>query len=192
MPLSTQQGTLGTAFRPCRRTRWWHHHLCAAVPISGDLRPDLRFVDIRGNVQTRLRKISEGLADATILAMAGLQRMDLLRATGARPLDPITECAPAPGQGVIAVDCRADDALSAHLATRLNHHDSATAVTIERQVLAGLRGGCSLPLGCFAQRQGSQWHVHASLHANDQLHQVSYQGPAAQAAAYILNRLPSH
>ena len=62
------------------------------------IRPDLRFVDIRGNVQTRLRKISEGLADATILAMAGLQRMDLLRVTGAQPLDPITECAPAPGQ----------------------------------------------------------------------------------------------
>ena len=153
------------------------------------MRPDLRFVDIRGNVQTRLRKISEGLADATILAMAGLQRMNLLRATKAFPLNPLAECTPAPGQGVIAIDCRQDDPLSAHLATRLNHHASAVAVSIERDVLAGLRGGCSLPLGCFAQRHGSLWSVQTSLDSGEGLHQVRYQGPAEGAASTILKRL---
>ena len=153
------------------------------------LRPDVSFVDIRGNVQTRLRKINEGLADATVLAVAGLQRMKLLRATGARAMDPLDECTPAPGQGVIAVDCKADDFLNGHLATALYHHESATAVSIERAVLAGLRGGCSLPLGCFARRLANRWHVDASLQTDSGLHRVRYAGPAESAADHILHQL---
>lgn len=126
-------------------------------------RSDLRFVNLRGNVETRLRKVREGEAEATVMAAAGLGRLGLLRRAAAVALDPYSECTPAAAQGAIAIDCRTDDRRSRHLLAALAHHDTATAVSIERAVLAGLRGGCSLPLGVHAQRRAGRWSLIARL-----------------------------
>lgn len=153
------------------------------------IRPDLQFVDIRGNVHTRLRKINDGLADATLLAMAGLERLNLLRHTRAVPLHPVTECTPAPGQGVVAVDCRSGDTALQRLLATIDHLHSRQAAHIERLVLAGLRGGCSLPLGCYAHREGSRWQVYAKLGDHGNLISAQYAGAACHAAPNILSQL---
>jgi hydroxymethylbilane synthase len=116
------------------------------------LRPDLRFVAIRGNVDTRLRKVAEGACAATVLAMAGLHRLGLVQAAHAAPLDARTECVPAPAQGAVAVDCRSGDVGVQRLLAALDHRPTRRAVTVERTVLAALDGGCSLPLGCHVRR----------------------------------------
>ncbi len=128
------------------------------------LRPDLRFVPIRGNVDTRLRKLAEGEADATILAMAGLHRLGLVARSRAVALDPVTESVPAPAQGAVALDCRIDDRRTRHLLAAINHPPTARAITIERLILADLEGGCSLPLGCLVQRAADgRWRAHIRL-----------------------------
>jgi hydroxymethylbilane synthase len=128
-------------------------------------RPDLRFTSIRGNVETRLRKVreQEGGVVATIMAYAGLKRLGLLRRANAAPLDPWSECTPAPAQGAVAVDCRSGDRRTQALLAPLHHRETATAVGIERTVLSGLAGGCSLPLGCYARRQQGRWEVRIRL-----------------------------
>jgi hydroxymethylbilane synthase len=114
------------------------------------VRPDLRFCEIRGNVETRIRRIREGLADATLLAMAGLQRLGLARSVDADPLDPWAVCTPAPGQGVIGLECRANDTRTRRLAAALDHQPSRRAAGLERAILAGTGGGCAQALGAFA------------------------------------------
>ena len=116
------------------------------------LRPDLRFVPIRGNVDTRLRKLRDGEADATILAMAGLHRLGLVARSRAVALDPWHESVPAPAQGAVALDCRSDDLRTRRLLWAINHLPTLRSIVIERQILANLEGGCSLPLGCLVQR----------------------------------------
>jgi hydroxymethylbilane synthase len=127
------------------------------------LRPDLRFTSIRGNVATRLRKVAAGEVAATVMAMAGLGRLGLLREARAVALDPWRACTPAPAQGAVAVDCRTEDARTRFLLSCLDHAETTQAVGIERRVLAGLAGGCSLPLGCLARRQGGRWMATARL-----------------------------
>lgn len=128
------------------------------------LRPDLRFAPIRGNVDTRLRKLAAGEADATILAMAGLHRLGLVVAARAVALDPWHESVPAPAQGAVALDCREDDRLTRlHLAA-ISHLPTWRAINIERRILADLEGGCSLPLGCLVRRT-----AHASWQARIRL-----------------------
>jgi hydroxymethylbilane synthase len=128
------------------------------------VRPDLRFVPLRGNVHTRLRRIAEGAAQATVMAAAGLRRLGLAGAVRAVPLDPIAVCTPAPAQGAIAVDCRRDDRRTRWLLAALDHRPTACAIGLERAVLAGLAGGCSLPLGCLAWRdRAGAWRLHARL-----------------------------
>jgi porphobilinogen deaminase len=120
-------------------------------------------VDLRGNVQTRLRKMSEGEADVTILAAAGLRRLGLRAATQAVPLHPVHELIPAPAQGALAVDVRFGDTLAERLVQPLGDHETTLAVQAEREILAGLRGGCSLPLGCYVWRYRSLWRAAARL-----------------------------
>ncbi|MDA3961762.1 MAG: hydroxymethylbilane synthase [Planctomycetota bacterium] len=153
------------------------------------LRPDLRFTSIRGNVQTRLGKVAAGEVGATILACAGLSRMGLMRQARARGLDPHHELIPAPAQGALALDHRCGDTRSAVLLSPLRHHDTARAVTIEREVLAGLRGGCSLPLGCYAVRAGVSWQLEACLDSETGIRRVSLQGHAATLPQRCLDAL---
>jgi hydroxymethylbilane synthase len=120
------------------------------------LRPDLRLVNLRGNVDTRLAKLEAGEADAIILALAGLNRMGI---TGlpATPLDP-TETPPAPGQGALAIEVRVEDAEAPWL-TALIHAPSVLAVAAERGALAALEGSCKTAVGAYARLEGDRLHL---------------------------------
>ncbi len=113
------------------------------------LRPDLRVVDFRGNVETRLRKLDEGVADATLLAMAGLDRLGL--ASHATSILSVDEMLPAVAQGAIAVTARADDPDTLRLLSFLNDPMTATAIACERAFLARLDGSCRTPIAGLAE-----------------------------------------
>ena len=112
------------------------------------LRPDLDVVTFRGNVETRLRKLDEGAVDATLLALAGLKRLGLAEAATA--ILSIDEFLPAVGQGIIAIETRADDRRTRDLLRRIDHPDSATALAAERAFLAVLDGSCRTPIAGHA------------------------------------------
>ena len=112
-------------------------------------RPDLRVIDFRGNVETRLKKLGEGRADATLLALAGLERLGL--AAHATAIFSIDEMLPAVGQGAIGVTCRAGDAATRALLAALNDATSATSVACERAFLARLDGSCKTPIAGYAE-----------------------------------------
>jgi hydroxymethylbilane synthase len=116
------------------------------------LRPDLELVDLRGNVDTRLRKVEEGLVDAAILAAAGLARLGYLERT-AELLD-TDVMLPAVGQGALTLEARADDAEAIEMASALDHRDTRLAVTAERAFLARLGGGCRLPMAALGLVEG--------------------------------------
>jgi hydroxymethylbilane synthase len=115
-----------------------------------ELRPDLEVVDIRGNVDTRIRLVHDGVVDAVVLAMAGLLRLGRLDEVN-QILMPETML-PAPGQGALAVECRADDqhARLRKALAQIDHAETRLAVTAERELLAALEAGCSAPLGAYA------------------------------------------
>jgi hydroxymethylbilane synthase len=113
------------------------------------LRPDLTVVPMRGNVETRLRKLADGAADATLLALAGLNRLGLAnRAAGPVPVE---EMLPAVAQGAIGVEIRSDDTRMAELLAPLNHEPTALAVTAERAFLAKLEGSCRMPIAALGE-----------------------------------------
>jgi hydroxymethylbilane synthase len=117
-------------------------------------RPDLAVVSMRGNVETRLRKLEEGAADATLLAMAGLRRLGLAdRATAPIPVD---EMLPAVAQGAIGIEIRADDLHMAQLIAPINHGPTALAVAAERAFLAKLEGSCRTPIAGLAELAGGR------------------------------------
>jgi len=118
------------------------------------LRPDLRVIPLRGNVETRLRKIEEGVADATLLAMAGLKRLGLAERVTA-PV-PVEEMLPAVAQGAIGVETRFDDLTMAGLLAPINHESTALAVTAERAFLAKLEGSCRMPIAGLAEVAGGR------------------------------------
>lgn len=111
-------------------------------------RPDLNIVPIRGNVDTRLRKAAGEECDGTILAAAGLLRMDLAEVI-TQYLAP-EEFVPPPGQGAMAVEIRADDVWMAEALSAIDHADTTAAVTAERSFLEELGGGCQVPVGAYA------------------------------------------
>jgi hydroxymethylbilane synthase len=116
------------------------------------LRPDVAVVTLRGNVETRLRKLEAGDVDATLLAVAGLKRLGLISAATAM-LDP-DEFLPAVGQGAIGIETRADDEASRALVAAINDADTATALATERAFLAVLDGSCRTPIGGHARLSG--------------------------------------
>jgi len=108
-------------------------------------RPDLRCSEVRGNVETRLRKLDEGEYDALVLAAAGLGRLDLAQRISARLVPPLMY--PAVGQGALGIECRDDDALVLDLLTRISDSEVMSCVKAERALLAQLRAGCHAPVG---------------------------------------------
>ena len=112
-------------------------------------RPDLKIESLRGNVDTRLRKALEGQYDAILLAGAGLTRLGL----GAHVTEwlPLNVMLPAPGQGALAVQCRADDQTTLGLLASLDDESTRSTVTAERAFLSGLGGGCAVPVAAYAQ-----------------------------------------
>jgi len=124
-------------------------------------RPDLDVVDLRGNVPTRVRKVDEGQVHAAILAAAGLRRLDAHGRISAWLDAP--EWLPAPGQGAIAVQARADDAPALGILARLNHGPTALAVAAERAFLAALEGGCQVPIGALVMPDASGLVLHGLI-----------------------------
>ena len=132
-------------------------------------RPDCSVVGIRGNVATRLAKLDAGEADATLLALAGLKRLGL-GDTGV-PLDPQVWL-PAPGQGAIAIECRADDAAMRELLAAINHQPSFDAVTAERALLWALGGNCHSPIAVLTEHRDGQLMMTAALLSPDGAEEV--------------------
>jgi hydroxymethylbilane synthase len=119
-------------------------------------RPDLAVVTLRGNVDTRLRRVDEGAVDATVLALAGLKRLGLQgKATAILAID---DFLPAVGQGIIAVEARSDDARVMPYLTGLNDAASASALAAERAYLAVLGGSCRTPIAGHAAIHAGRLH----------------------------------
>ena len=126
------------------------------------LDPELRIEPLRGNVPTRIGKLREGPYDAIMLAAAGVDRLDL-DLDGLDRLDLTPEVIlPAPGQGALAIECRAGDDLADRLQS-LTDRDTARCVTAERSLLKRLGGGCHLPLGCLATLEDGAIRLQAAL-----------------------------
>jgi hydroxymethylbilane synthase len=140
------------------------------------LRPDLQFVETRGNIDTRLRKFAEGQSDALVLASAGLDRLNRIEHVHQR--FSVDELCPAPGQGALALEVRsphhAPDGTSPtrdaqiHTAVHaLNDPCAEFATSAERAVLNALGGGCMLPLGAYCHPVDNDWHLHAMVASPD-------------------------
>jgi hydroxymethylbilane synthase len=129
------------------------------------LRPDLQIMDIRGNVDTRLKKLQEGMYDAIILACAGLRRLGLQDQISL-PLN-YDQMLPAPGQGALAVEIRSGDSRIDAIANALNHHPTAVAVMVERAILQRMGGGCNVPVATYARLQENIIEVDALVASPD-------------------------
>jgi hydroxymethylbilane synthase len=147
------------------------------------LRPDLAIVPLRGNVETRLRKIEAGDADATVLAVAGLKRLGLLSA--ATMIFDIEEFLPAVAQGAIGIETRGGDAATGALVAAIDDPDTATAVTAERAFLAALDGSCRTPIAAYARVENGFVRFRGMIVTPDggQALDVSRDGPRDRAAA---------
>jgi hydroxymethylbilane synthase len=142
------------------------------------LRPDLRIVPFRGNVETRLKKLADGVADATLLALAGLKRLgEDHRATAILDTQSFM---PAPAQGAIALAVRAGDARAAGLVAPLNHMPTWQAVTAERAMLAVLDGSCRTPVGALSLFEGGTLTLNGEILSLDGAEQFvdAVSGPA--------------
>jgi len=118
------------------------------------IRKDLEIVDIRGNIPTRLRKLDEGQCEAMVLAAAGLIRLKLTNRIS-QYLD-LDSCIPAAGQGALAAECRQGDNAIIALLQTIEDLQTRAEITAERTLLRRLSGGCSVPIGAFAQASGSE------------------------------------
>jgi hydroxymethylbilane synthase len=144
-------------------------------------RPDLELVDMRGNIDTRLRKQEAGEVAALVLAKAGIDRLGRSQAIG-RVLEP-EEMLPAAGQGAIAVLVREGDAATAHLLNPLNHLPTALAVSAERGFLAALGGDCATPIAAHGAIRDNVLRLEGALFSVDGSESVRGRIEGAPAAA---------
>ena len=128
-------------------------------------RPDLRLVEFRGNVQTRLRKLDDRVADATFLAMAGLRRLGMEEV--ARSALPPDDMLPAVAQGAIGIERRADDGRAAALLEAVHHRPTAEVLAAERAFLAALDGSCETPIAGLAERTGGDVRLRGEILRTD-------------------------
>jgi hydroxymethylbilane synthase len=128
-------------------------------------RPDLAYIEFRGNVDTRLAKLMDGKADAVILAASGLDRLEKSGAIRER-FAPEVLC-PAPGQGALAIECRAGDEAIHAILQPLEDLATRKAVTAERRCLSALGGGCLVPIGAYCHSDGSELSLRAVVAAVD-------------------------
>ncbi len=120
--------------------------------IAKRMRSDLRIVPMRGNVETRLRKLADGECDATILALAGLKRLGL--ESHATKIMSQNEFLPAAGQGAIGIETRENDTRTRKILSRIDHADTSAALACERAFLGVLDGSCKTPIGAYAEISG--------------------------------------
>jgi hydroxymethylbilane synthase len=152
------------------------------------LRPELRLVEIRGNVDRRLRKLEDAEVDGVVLAAAGIARLGVTP-----PSSEVLPIVPAPGQGCLAVQARADDEATREAAAWLDDPDSRVALEAERSVMARLGGGCALPLGALATVAGDTVRLVALVATPDgsrivraESEAATPEGAAAAASAELL------
>jgi hydroxymethylbilane synthase len=145
--------------------------------------PGATFAPIRGNLDTRLRKLDAGNYDVLVLAAAGMRRLGFTdRISFTLPFD---ACVPAPGQGAITIELRADDARTREAIGAIDHPLTARAVEAERALVAALGGGCQTPIGAVAVPDGAELDLRAVVVSLDGRHAVRSRGraPLAEAAA---------
>jgi hydroxymethylbilane synthase len=147
------------------------------------IRPDLDVRDLRGNVDTRLRKVEAGEYDAVMLAKAGLDRLGWSHRIS-ETLAPEV-CMPAVGQGALGVECRASDAETANALETLDDAETRAAIVAERTLLAALQGGCQVPLGAWARMERDELVLEACVCSIDGLQYVKQRvaAPPDQARA---------
>lgn len=146
------------------------------------VRPDLKIVDLRGNVDTRLRKLDEGQMDAIILAAAGLERLG--HADRIREIIPTTVCLPAVGQGALAIECRSDNKEVRDMLAFLNDLPTKQATDAERAFLGLIEGGCQVPIGVHAEVENDNVKIEAVIASLDgsKVLRNNITGSAANAA----------
>jgi len=146
------------------------------------MRPDLKVVTFRGNVQTRLRKLHEGVADGTILALAGLKRLGLQSIV--TDLMPLEKFPTAPGQGAICIESRIGDVRIEEMLAAINHGPTAQALACERAFLRVLDGSCRTPIAGYAAVEGDRLAFNGLILTPDgkRSHSVSADGSAGDAA----------
>jgi hydroxymethylbilane synthase len=146
-------------------------------------RPDLQVVDIRGNVETRIRKTTDGTVDAAVLACAGMQRLN--RADDIREVLVPEIMVPAVGQGALAIEARSDDAELLALLRRLSDDATWAEITAERALLARLEGGCQVPMGALARVAGDHLTLTAVVCSLDgrRVVRAEVSGPVSDAHA---------
>lgn len=147
------------------------------------LRPDLQMLTLRGNVETRLRKLDAGEYDAIILASAGLQRLGL-QSRITTSIEP-EHSLPAVGQAIIGIECRKDDARSINLVQALEDHDARLCCTAERALAQRLEGSCQSPIAAYATLANGCLNLEAMVGAIDgsRIYRERATGPAEQASA---------
>ena len=146
------------------------------------VRPNLEVVELRGNVDTRLRKVEDGVVDAVVLALAGIKRLKQ-QSRVTEVFDPGIML-PAVGQGALVVEARAADRETCALLAAFNHPETFIAVAAERAVLAALEGGCQLPLGALARIESGRLALDACVCSPDGSEVVRdrLEGPASEPA----------
>lgn len=146
------------------------------------VRPDLKIVDLRGNVDTRLRKLDEGRMDAIILAAAGLERLG--HAGRIKEIIPTSICLPAVGQGALAIECRSNDEEVRSMLAFLNDDAVKQATDAERAFLGLIEGGCQVPIGVHADVNGTEIKIEAVIASLDgsAILRNTISGPSEQAA----------
>lgn len=149
-------------------------------------RRDLRVVNLRGNVDTRLRKLDAGEIDAIVLAKAGLDRLGFApRITQILPPDVMLS---AVGQGALTIEAQENEARTREILARFDHVDTRAAVTAERALLAELEGGCQVPLGAWARIANSQLFLDARVLSADGAESIHRQVTGAREQAEQLGR----
>jgi hydroxymethylbilane synthase len=143
------------------------------------IRPDLRIVDMRGNVDTRLAKLDSGQVQALVLAASGLRRLGYA-ARIAQRFDP-RRFVCAVGQGALAIECRESDATSRALLAALDHAPTRLATGVERTLLGELRAGCLAPVGAYARSEGRSLMLWAVVLSEDGRSRLSFEGAALLA-----------
>ena len=126
------------------------------------IRPDLKVEPLRGNIDTRLRKLRDGAFDAIILAAAGLRRTGLFNEAEMSMLDP-DQMLPAPGEGALAIQCRRNDERTRELLAVLDDRDTERAVTAERVIVQTLGGDCHSPIGALAEIDGEDMTLRVAI-----------------------------
>src|SRR4051812_46337267 len=151
-----------------------------------NVRPDLQVGDVRGNVDTRLRKLDEGQFDALILAEAGLRRLGLAdRVTQVLAFDVML---PAVGQGALGIECRAADMATLAIVRELEDDATRAAVTAERALLEQLRGGCMAPIGALGRVESGTVYLTAAVLSADGTQRLAAEDSASAVDAEALGR----